>query len=132
MDAPHSPPVAAARAPDPIEVVRPLLAVGGWMRFLGWLAIAAGGLQCLSCVGLLFGWIPIWIGVLLLRSVDKLERGARAQDVREMRAGVAALARAMQVKAALALVAIVLTLLFMAALVVLLAVPNVLGQLQPR
>jgi hypothetical protein len=120
MDVPSSSPVAGARPSDPLDVVQPLLAISGWIRFLAVLAIAAGVLQCLTCVGLLFGWIPIWVGVLLLRSVDRLERGRRSGDLGELRAGVESLARAIQVKAALALVSIVLTLMAMVAMVLIL------------
>lgn len=122
MDVHPPDPVAGARASDPAEVVRPLLAVGGWMRLLGGLAVAAGVLQCLTCVGLLVGWIPIWIGVLLLRSVDQLERGERTGDARELRAGVESLARAVQVKAVLALIGVVASLALLVVLVFLVLV----------
>lgn len=117
MDVPSSSPVAGARPSDPLDVVQPLLAIAGWIRFLAVLAITAGVLQCLTCVGLLFGWIPIWVGVLLLRSVDRLERGRRSGDAGELRSGIESLARAIQVKAALALISIVLTLIALAAMV---------------
>jgi hypothetical protein len=116
MDVPSSSPVAGARPADPIDVVQPLLSIAGWIRFLAVLAIVAGVLQCLTCVGLLFGWIPIWVGVLLLRSVDRLERGRRSGDAGELRAGIESLAGAMQVKAALALISIVLTLIALLAM----------------
>lgn len=37
----------------------------GWLKFLGILMIISGGLQALSLVGIVFAWLPIWLGVLL-------------------------------------------------------------------
>ncbi len=39
-----------------------------WLKFLGIMMIIFGVLMCLTCYGLLLGWLPIWLGVLLLQS----------------------------------------------------------------
>lgn len=116
MDAPSSAPVAGRTTE--MDVLQPLLEIRGWMRFLAWLAIAAGALQCLSIVGVLWGWIPIWIGVLLLRSVERLERGQTAGDANDLRAGVQSLATAIQVKAVLALIGLLVTALVFVGMIV--------------
>ena len=41
--------------------------MNGWIKFLGITAIIAGGLYVLSIIGIVIAWLPIWIGVILLR-----------------------------------------------------------------
>jgi hypothetical protein len=43
----------------------------GWIRFLGIVFIAYGALLALSIVGLLVAWIPIWMGILLVKAANK-------------------------------------------------------------
>jgi hypothetical protein len=40
----------------------------GWMRMIGVLAIIVGGIYCLTIVGAVVGWVPIWMGRLLMRT----------------------------------------------------------------
>jgi hypothetical protein len=108
-DASHAP-VASARPLDALEVLQPLFEVRGGLRFLAGLAIASGVLNCLTIVGLLYGWIPIWLGTLLWRTADRLESGRKSGDAQELRAGLQSLATAIRIKVALALLIIVLTL----------------------
>ena len=44
-----------------------------WVKILAVFFIVYGVLQCLSIVGLLVGWLPIWLGVLLLSSAKLLD-----------------------------------------------------------
>ncbi len=37
--------------------------------------IVIGVLYCLSIVGVIVGWLPIWLGILLLKSGDNLKVG---------------------------------------------------------
>ena len=46
----------------------------GWMKFLGIITIISGAFGVLSIVGIVFAWIPIWLGVLLIQA------GARATN----------------------------------------------------
>ncbi len=46
----------------------------GWLKFLGIMMIIGGALQALSIVGILWAWLPIWMGVILNQA------GGRAQD----------------------------------------------------
>jgi hypothetical protein len=45
----------------------------GWLKFLGIMMIIAGALQALTIVGILWAWLPIWMGVILNQA------GGRAQ-----------------------------------------------------
>ncbi len=50
------------------ETVQPLQNAAGWMKFLGIVLIVYGVLIALSIVGVLIAWLPIWLGVLLVKS----------------------------------------------------------------
>jgi hypothetical protein len=40
----------------------------GWLKFLGILMIVAGGCYALTIVGIIFAWMPIWLGVLMVKA----------------------------------------------------------------
>jgi hypothetical protein len=41
--------------------------MSGWIKFLGITSIIAGGLYALSIIGIIIAWLPIWIGIILVR-----------------------------------------------------------------
>jgi len=45
--------------------------MAGWMKFMGIMTIIGGGLQALSIVGIVIAWLPIWMGVVLVRAGSK-------------------------------------------------------------
>ena len=61
------------------ELSLPLYQAKGWLKFLGILLILGGILQALSVIGLLWAWLPIWMGVLLFQAGASAEP-ARAGD----------------------------------------------------
>ena len=56
------------------EVSLPIYQTKGWLRLLGVLSIISGVMSAMSIVGILFAWLPIWVGVLLLQSASSIER----------------------------------------------------------
>ena len=46
----------------------------GWMKFIGIMNIIGGCLQALTIFGLVFAWLPIWLGVVLTNA------GSRAKE----------------------------------------------------
>jgi len=46
----------------------------GWMKFMGIMTIIGGAINALTLVGILWAWLPIWLGVVLTQA------GSRAQD----------------------------------------------------
>lgn len=66
------------------NVVRQIMApmVGGafWMKLLGVVWILSGALQVLSIVGILWAWIPIWLGILLFQAAGAAERASSDED----------------------------------------------------
>ena len=41
--------------------------MNGWIKFLGITAIIGGGLYAISIIGLIVAWLPIWMGIILLK-----------------------------------------------------------------
>lgn len=58
------------------ELGRILRSAKGWMTFLGVLSILYGAFSALSLIGLLFAWVPVWAGVVLIQAGN----AARAAD----------------------------------------------------
>ncbi len=44
-----------------------------WLKILGIFLIVYGVIFCVTIIGLLFGWLPIWLGVLLFSSANRLD-----------------------------------------------------------
>jgi hypothetical protein len=55
--------------------MQPLHSVNGWLRFLGWFNIIFGIMYAITIVGLLFAWLPIWIGICLKNAGESLQNG---------------------------------------------------------
>lgn len=69
---------------DDSRVVRelsvPIYQAKGWLKFLGVLTIISGIAQALSIVGILFAWLPIWMGILLYQAGSNIESAAQLGD----------------------------------------------------
>lgn len=64
-----------------VRYVSSQLAEGsGWMKFLGLLSIIGGASQVLSLVGILWGWLPIWMGILLFQAAGAAETARLSGD----------------------------------------------------
>ena len=55
--------------------MQPLHGAAGWLVFLGWFNIIAGILYALTIVGIIFAWLPIWIGFCLKNAGEALKAG---------------------------------------------------------
>lgn len=62
------------------ELSQPLHAGKGWLTFLGIVTIISGVLAALSIIGLLYAWLPIWMGVLLLQASNALDTARNSGD----------------------------------------------------
>lgn len=54
--------------------IAPLYGVKGWIKFAGIISIISGALQVLTIWGILFAWIPIWMGILLVKASNLVEQ----------------------------------------------------------
>ena len=52
----------------------------GWLKFIGIVTIIGGALQALTIVGIIFAWLPIWMGILLLQAGKFAEAFAKEKD----------------------------------------------------
>ena len=52
----------------------------GWLKFIGIVTIISGALQALTIVGIIFAWLPIWMGILLLQAGKFAEAFAKETD----------------------------------------------------
>jgi hypothetical protein len=55
--------------------MQPLKDAGHWLVFLGWVWLILGALYCLTIIGIIVAWLPIWMGVLMRRSGEQLKQG---------------------------------------------------------
>ena len=42
--------------------------MNGWIKFLGIAYIVSGGVTALTIFGIIIAWLPIWLGVILLKA----------------------------------------------------------------
>lgn len=70
---------------EPVDIAAPLCAGRGWIRFVGILLLIYGVILGVSVIGLLVAWIPLWLGVLLLRAADNATAAAERNDIRALR-----------------------------------------------
>ncbi len=54
--------------------------MSAWLRFLGLVSVVSGALSALTIVGLIFAWLPIWLGVLLFQAGDRAARANQTKD----------------------------------------------------
>lgn len=56
--------------------------MSGWLRFMGVVTIGAAIPSVLSIIGILFAWLPIWLGVLLFRAGTAARRATDEELIR--------------------------------------------------
>jgi hypothetical protein len=62
------------------QVSAPLYSAKGWMRLIGILLIITGVVYALSIVGIIFAWIPIWLGILVTGAANKMDMAYQTGD----------------------------------------------------
>jgi len=72
------PPAPDGRTVQELSV--PIYQARGWLKFLGVLFIIAGVGQALSIVGILFAWLPIWMGMLMFQAGSNIGQAAQFGD----------------------------------------------------
>ena len=56
----------------------------GWLKFVGIVTIVSGALAALSVIGIVFAWIPIWLGVLLMQAAARAENARISENPQEL------------------------------------------------
>lgn len=54
------------------ELSHPLFSSKGWIKLVGILLLIYGVFIALTIVGLVIAWLPIWLGVLLIQSANRI------------------------------------------------------------
>lgn len=90
------------------SVIGPLEEVAGWSRFLGITLIVIGAFYCITIVGAIVGWVPIWLGILMLKSGDNLRSGT----IDGSSEGIRQLSKAIKISGVAACVFLVFMLLY--------------------
>ena len=93
----------------------------GWMKFMGIMNIIGGALNCLSIVGALWGWIPIWLGIILMGAGSRADDFARQGDTVALEALTGKLKTYFTISGIMLIVSIVMGLLAGIAWIVLIA-----------
>ncbi len=55
------------------RIIQPIFESKGWMKLIGIVLIVQGAFTAISIIGLIIAWLPIWTGVLFLKSAKKAE-----------------------------------------------------------
>jgi hypothetical protein len=100
-----------------LNTVEPLVQVAGWLKFLGILNIIAGVIYCLTIVGIIFGWLPIWIGVTLNKASNSLQTGYANRSQLVLRNGMESLALVVKIFGVLAVIGLVINVLYFGAII---------------
>ncbi len=58
----------------------PIFQARGWLKFLGVLSIIGGAISALSIVGIIYAWLPIWMGVLMVQAGSSIESAGQFGD----------------------------------------------------
>jgi len=66
---------------DVRAIMRPLTDGKLWLKLLGVMMILSGAVQVLTIVGILWAWLPIWLGVLLFQAAGAAEEASASGDV---------------------------------------------------
>lgn len=66
------------------EVSLPLFSSKGWIKFLGILMILYGAFLVLTIVGVIIAWLPIWLGILLNQTANRIEQAQISGDIASM------------------------------------------------
>ena len=93
-------------------ISHPLYNCKGWMKLLGVLYIITGVIQAITIFGIIFAWLPIWIGVLLFQSATAAEEAYYNGNEYELVKSLTKLKTFFIIFGILALLSIIFALLF--------------------
>ena len=91
------------------------------MKLVGVLLIVQGAIVALSIIGLVIAWLPIWIGVLLMRSAKKAEEAYLVGGEVEAIESLASLKTVFTIYGVVSIIGIGFMILYIVLLVVLIA-----------
>jgi hypothetical protein len=60
------------------------VSMSGWLKFLGIINIIWGAVTAISIVGIIFAWLPIWLGVVLLQAASSATHANLSNDPNDL------------------------------------------------
>lgn len=96
----------------PTHPMEPLHAITGWLTFLGWMFIVIGALYCLTIIGVIIGWLPLWTGILLKGAADKLKQGFQTGNEADLHAASKNLSTYFVIVGVITLIGLVINVLY--------------------
>lgn len=79
-----------------------------WLVLLGVLAIIGGAFQVITIIGIIWAWLPIWMGVLLIQAGMAAKKAKETKDKAQAELAVKKICTYFKIAGILAIVAIVL------------------------
>ena len=107
---PPSGPMSRVRALD-----LPLWRSRGWMKLMAVLMILNGALAILSIWGILFCWLPIWLGVTLFSAANNIQTAAEQDSEQHLQVALDKLGLFFKINGICALVGIIIGICIFAA-----------------
>jgi len=104
---PMTPPQSGGNVQLVREVATPLFMAKGWMKLLGVLMIIEGAVMVITIVGIIVCWLPIWVGILLLRSAGSIEEAQLSGDKFQLMEGMRRIKTIFTIYGVLALIGLV-------------------------
>ena len=109
------------------EAIRPLAESAWWLKLVGWSFIILGAIQCLTIVGIVIAWLPIWMGFLLKNAGERVSYGQQARNWQSIFDGCKDLKTYFTIMGVLMLINVVILALYIVVLLVVIVVSLVGG-----
>lgn len=62
------------------QLMEPIAKAGFWLKFMAIIQIIAGIFTAITVIGLLFAWLPIWMGILMWQIANRAKEAAISGD----------------------------------------------------
>jgi len=86
-----------------------LYGMKGWLKFIGIVTVIGGIISALSLVGIIFAWVPIWMGITLYKASNKIEMAYNSGDKIQLMEAFSNLKTYFTIQGFLLIISIVLT-----------------------
>ena len=97
----------------------PLANAKGWMKLIGIVQMVVGAMYCITIVGIVIAWLPIWTGWLLTKASASLENPQSPEQVNDAMTKLGTVFTIAGVLTVISLIFTLLYVLFIIAVVVL-------------
>jgi len=58
--------------------------MSGWVKFFGIMNIIGGAISALTIIGIIFAWLPIWLGVILVQAANRASKASLTNNPKEL------------------------------------------------